>query len=308
MSELFKKFKNKESGILLYSITPPGKQNTHERNLEITRKRIERLQNINIDGLAIYDLQNEESRTGHQKSFSVSSNLEPVEYYLHYVRSFKYTTPPIIYQAAGNYSVNEMKGRLSLIKEKGIVLVGPPSKKESAKTDLLEAYTQLSDMEAPLGGVAIPERHTAKGDEPKRMVNKQRHGCDFFITQVVYDVERCKTMLSEDYNYCIYNNIALVPIILTVSPCGYQKTLEIFKWLGISVPKWIEHDLLHSANPLANSTDVLKDIIRDIVSFCLKKNIPVGCNIESISKRKDEVLASFELVSEIEQIFTDANI
>ena len=31
-----------------------------------------------------------------------------------------------------------------------------------------------------------------------------------------------------------------LPVILTFSPCGSQKTLAFMKWLGIAFPRWLE--------------------------------------------------------------------
>lgn len=43
--------------------------------------------------------------------------------------------------------------------------------------------------------------------------------------------------------------------------------------------------------------------IADISRFCIKKKIPFGCNVESVSIKKEEILASFELVKMVEEAF-----
>jgi hypothetical protein len=44
------------------------------------------------------------------------------------------------------------------------------------------------------------------------------------------------------------------------------------------------------------------------MTFAIGKGIPFGCNIESISIKKDEVIASFDLVNRINRLFKEAGI
>ena len=66
---LVDKIKNKESGIVLYGITPPKKGTALEKIEEIAARQIERLQDLNIDGLILYDIQDEKSRTEVERPF-----------------------------------------------------------------------------------------------------------------------------------------------------------------------------------------------------------------------------------------------
>jgi hypothetical protein len=94
----------------------------------------------------------------------------------------------------------------------------------------------------------------------------------------------------------------MMPIILTLSPCGSQKTLTFLKWLGIHVSKWLENDILSSENPSLRSVNILTDIFLDLWLFSNEKNIPLGCNIESISVSKREIEASVLLAEKIKYI------
>jgi 5,10-methylenetetrahydrofolate reductase len=74
-----------------------------------------------------------------------------------------------------------------------------------------------------LGGVAIPERHTRNGAEHLRLIAKQETGCSYFVTQIVYDVNAAKNLVS-DYAYeCRDRGLDPVPIVFTLSVCGSMR-------------------------------------------------------------------------------------
>src|SRR4029079_9116328 len=103
------------------------------------------------------------------------------------------------------------------------------------------------------GGVAIPERHSRREDEHLRLLAKQEAGCRFFVTQVVYDVNAAKNLVS-DYHYeCRARGTSLVPRVFACSACGAMQTLNCLRWLGVDVPRWIENDRAHAAGPLEAS-------------------------------------------------------
>ncbi len=80
-----------------------------------------------------------------------------------------------------------------------------------------------------LGGVAIPERHSRRDNEHLRLIAKQEAGCRFFVTQVVYDVNAAKNLVSHYRYACEERGLAPVPIVFTFSVCGSMKTLEFLR-------------------------------------------------------------------------------
>ncbi|MCG8571330.1 MAG: methylenetetrahydrofolate reductase [Spirochaetes bacterium] len=308
MNSLIKKIQNKQKGILLYGLTPPKMQNSREKNLELSKKRLERIKNVNIDGLVIYDIQDEVSRTKETRPFPFLPTLEPMDYYQNYLSGLEVS--PVIYQCISKYPLADIDQRILKQNNLCTVFVGAPSRTEQVLTTLNQAYQyyQQSSPVIPLGGVLISERHQTKGDEHLRIAGKQQKGCRFFISQCVYHAENFKNILSDYYYHCLENQLDMVPLIMTVSPCGSQKTVDLFKWLGIHIPRWIENDLKHSQDILASSMTLCKQVVEEMLDFCLAKNIPFGCNVESISIKRDEVLASFQLVKEVEAIFKKAGL
>jgi 5,10-methylenetetrahydrofolate reductase len=147
--------------------------------------------------------------------------------------------------------------------------------------------------------VAIPERHSRREDEHLRLLAKQDAGCRFFVTQVVYDINAAKNLVS-DYHYeCQRRGIPHAPIVFTFSVCGSMKTLDFLRWLGIDVPRWIENDLKHAADPLAASYQQALTTATELMAYCRTLGVPFGINVESVSIRRVEIEAAVQLAREL---------
>ena len=163
----------------------------------------------------------------------------------------------IVYRAVSKYAPDELRAWLSAQDPARVmtVLVGAASSATAARTSLADAQALRREANAALtlGGVAIPERHSRREDEHLRLLAKQEAGCRFFVTQVVYDLNAAKNLVS-DYHYeCRSRGVSRVPLVFTFSVCGSMKTLDFLRWLGVDVPRWIENDLRHAADPLEAS-------------------------------------------------------
>ena len=86
-----------------------------------------------------------------------------------------------------------------------------------------------------------------------------------------------------------------VPIVFTFSVCGSMKALEFLRWLGVDVPRWIENDLRHAANPLAASLEQAVMTAVELIEYCRRLGVPFGINVESVSIRRVEIEASVRL-------------
>ncbi len=293
------KVKDKESGILLYGITPPKAHNTPEKILEISRKTVERVRKLGVDGLVIYDLQDESARNPEERPFPFFQTLEADLYNADYLQDLK--IPKIIYRSVGKYSKESLISRMATCSEP-TVFVGVPSSTASVSLKLSDAYSiwNHNKNNGCLGGVTIPERHQA--GEHLRIINKMNQGCSFFISQCVYNVEMVKNMLSDLYFHCSKTGIKVPTIIFTLTTCGSSKTLDFLSWLGIDVPQWLKNELHHCDDMLAKSVDLSLDIAHEIKQFCEAKSIPYGFNIESVSIRKVEIEASEYLLKGIKKL------
>jgi len=295
------KIRNRESGIILYGIVPPKKGTEPEQLREIAQRQSQRLQSLNMDGLILYDIQDEKTRTTEERPFPFIETLDSFSYSRDYLSSVP--VPKIIYRSVGKYTRDELAGILARISQQGdlTVFVGTASKSQQVTMSLSEAYKLKREVNPDLllGGVTIPERHITKGDEHLRVFSKIAQGCSFFVSQGVYDVNASKNFLSDYYYHGREHNIPLVPIIFTFTPCGSLKTLQFMKWLGISIPKWLENELVHSHDILQQSVEFAEQNWQELKHFAGERNIPIGCNIESVAVRKIEIEASVELLRRV---------
>ena len=300
------KIEHRKSGILLYGLTPPKLKHPEDKIQEIAQKQVERLKGLPIDGLVLYDLQDESERTAAERPFPFLETLDPHVYSQQYLQEL--TVPKIVYKCIGKYSEEYItKWLAETAKSPGFsVFVGTTSKDQQVPLSVNQAHELKRSLNPGLtvGGVTIPERHLKKQDEHLRVFNKVKNGCRFFVSQAVYNIEASKNFLSDYYYYAEDNNLEMVPIIFTLTPCGSVKTLQFMEWLGISIPAWLKNDLKYTSNTLGKSINACLDIFEELSDFCLEKKIPIGCNVESVAIRKEEIDASIELLHSINSILS----
>lgn len=294
---LKQKIKNNQNGILLYGLTPPKREYGDEKIAQIAKKQIDRINSLEIDGVILYDIQDESARTKQKRPFPFLQTVEP----FHYAKNFLHVDKPkIIYKAIGKYTKDEINRWL---KSDGLdysVFVGVASKEQKMQTSMHEAYQIKRETKDSLilGGIAIPERHHIKKDEHERVNAKIELGCEFFVTQALYDKAKAKQFL-DDFSK---NAKVSVPIIFTLTPCGSIKTLEFMKWLGISVPDDLEKELRGSNEILEKSIKMCKENFKFIYEYGKSLDIAIGCNVESVAVKKEEIEASIWLIKEIKEI------
>ncbi|MCE9599785.1 MAG: 5,10-methylenetetrahydrofolate reductase [Spirochaetia bacterium] len=290
---------------LLYSLTPPKLSQDSATLSSIAATQVTRISRLDIEGLILYDIQDETDRTDAERPFPFLPTIDPYHYAETYLGDLH--IPKIIYRCVGKHTASAFTDWLELLKKNGeyyTVLVGAASRAQSQSLTLADAY-DLKRRLSPalrLGGVSIPERHRRHSTEHLRMFAKQRDGCTFFVTQAVYDVQLSKDLLSDYYYTSIEQGSELFPIIFTFSICGSPKTLAFMKWLGVSFPKWLENELMHAHDIIEDSFDRCLNGIKELIEFSRAKQIPIGFNIESVSNRKEEIDASIRLVNATRQI------
>ncbi|MBO0843384.1 MAG: methylenetetrahydrofolate reductase [Nocardioides sp.] len=295
--DLHQRITDRKGEFLLFAVTPPRLSTPPERTREIAQVTLERIAPIGIDGLILYDIFDESDRNPEERPFPFAHTLDPAEYLRRDLSELD--VPAIVYRATGKYPEADLRGWLEAqdCERTLSVFVGASSKDREVATSLRRAQ-ELRREASPdllLGAVAIPERHTQKGDEHLRMIAKQEAGVSYFVTQVVYDVTAAKNLVS-DYKYaCDERGIDPVPIVFTYSVCGSLKTLEFLQWLGVHVPGWIQNELAHATDTLEASYDQAIASATNLIEFCRRLGVPVGLNIESVSIRKVEIEASVRL-------------
>ncbi|MFJ9565987.1 methylenetetrahydrofolate reductase [Streptomyces fuscichromogenes] len=289
-----------DSGVLLFGITPPRLSNTPERIREITAATLARLESLDVDGLALYDIDDESDRNPAQRPFPYLPTIDPAVYHADYLG--KWNRPVVVYRCVGKYSQTELRTWLRTADADRLlgVFVGASSKGKAVRTGLSEAQDLRRDVRPDLllGGVAITERP----EEHLRLVAKQVAGCAYFISQVIYSADAAKSMVSDYYYACRERDLEPRPVLFTLSVCGSVKTLAFLQWLGVDVPRWLENSLRHADDTLAESYQHCLANARDLIAFCRKLGMPFGFLVESVSIRKVEIDASVALTHELSRL------
>ena len=286
---------------LTYGITPPKLSTPEARRQEIAQLQSERIAQLPIDALIVYDLQDESSRTDAHRPFPFLQAIDPLDYAYGYLQAVP--QKKVVYRSVSGLNAAGLVAWLARLHQLGgaAVLVGAPSKAQPVSLRLEDAYRARNNAVPglPLGGVLIAERHETRGGEDERVLHKVDQGCSFFISQAVYSVTASKNLLSDLYYRCQEAGRELPPVLVTLSPCGSKKTLEFMAWLGVSVPRWLQNELLHAHDILEKSLELLLTGFAELCEFAAEKGFSLGCNVESVSLHKAEIEASVELVQRI---------
>lgn len=287
--------------LMLFALTPPRAATPPDRVAAIAEATLDRLRPLGLDGLVLYDIDDESDRNSETRPFPFLPTMDPADYLAGGLASLD--VPAIVYRAVGKYAEDDLRGWVSAQDPTRAlsVLVGASSRDKPVMTSLGRAQDILREANPDLlvGGVAIPERHTRRGEEHRRLLAKQAAGCSFFVTQVAYDVNAAKDLVS-DYRYeCAARGLAPVPIVFTFSVCGSMRTLEFLQWLGVDVPRWVQNELRHAVDTLDASYDHAVATARELIWFCRRLGVPVGVNVESVSNRKIEIDASVRLAARL---------
>jgi len=298
-SELKARYNDIHRGVYFIGTTPPKSDTPIEEVESISNKLLERVSDIDFDGLIVYDIQDENSRTNKPRPFPFKSTHDPRLYSS--LLNKKSSRPVITYKSviqsnteAFNQWASEAWADYGV---KDIVLVGSPSKSNKISLPLASAYNTLVQNENNffIGGVTIAERHASKGNEHERLIEKHKQGCNFFISQAIYNPQATIDMLTRYAIECDKQGLKPQRLILTFSPCGSKKTLEFIDWLGVSVPEATSLRILNANNSLYESIRICVNSLQQILDAILPYDLPLGLNIESLTNRKEEIDGSILL-------------
>jgi hypothetical protein len=299
--DLRRRIVSRQGEFLLFALTPPRLATTPQKAQEIADVTVERLERLDLDGLILYDIDDEADRNPDERPFPFLPTMDPADYLDRHLGSWR--TPVVVYRATSKYTEHDLRGWVASqdTAKRMTVFVGASSREKRVVTTLREAQRLRAQVNPDLllGGIAIPERHARKGDEHVGLVAKQEAGCSYFVTQVVYDVNAAKNLVSDYVYECRDRGLDPVPIVFTFSVCGSMKTLEFLRWLGVDVPRWIENELRHADDTLDASVEQAEAAALEMMSFCRRLGAPFGVNVESVSIRKTEIEASVRLADRL---------
>ena len=285
--------------VLLYGTTPPRLGTTPENVAAAAEKLAARLAGLPLDGVVLYDIQDETGRTQIARPFPFVGTIDPRDY----ARLFR--LPAVVYKALG--MMDEAAWRSWLAQSKGEVrylsIVGRPASARRYPLALSRAIRIAAESrDFVVGGVVIAERHDSERSEAARLLAKGIEGCGYFISQTVYQAAPTQRLLADYLRDCRGAGIAPKRIILTFAPCGREKTLAFLRWLGVKVPPDTERAILGAADRLARSIAICRDNLRRILDGAYASHIPLGINVESVSINRDEIDASVDLFHALTEV------
>jgi hypothetical protein len=296
-------------GVMLFGITPPRRSATPEKVREIAEVTLRRLAPLDLDGLILYDIDDETDRNQDERPFPYLPTMDPASFFESHLGGWD--RPVVIYRCVGKYEEDELRTWLSDLDVSQVlsVFVGASSGGKPVRTDLRRAHKLHSEVrpELPLGAVVIPERHGRSRDEHLRMITKQERGCTFFISQVIYDAPAVRVLLADYAAECHARDMPVRPVIFTLSLCGSPKTLEFLQWLGVDVPDRLAATLRESDDPLATSYRECLSIARELIACCGELGVPFGFHVESVSIRKAEIEAATDLAIEVTSLLRNSS-
>lgn len=294
-------FRAADRGVLLYSLTPPRAATAPDRADEIARITVNRLAGLDLDALVLYDVDSETDRSSEERPFPFVPMMDPASFLTRHLHGW--AGPVVVYRSVGKYDQADLAAWLAEVDADQVltVFVGASSQEQVVRTTLEDAYRlrATANPQLRLGGVLIAERHAERDDEHERMLRKQAAGCDFFVSQICYDLDHTRNLLSDYVYTCRDRALAPRPVVLTLAPCGSETTLDFMTWLGIDIPRWVRNDIVFSDTPLEESYEQCLASARLLIAFCRRLALPFGINVESVTNRKLEIEASVELAREI---------
>jgi hypothetical protein len=169
---------------LLFAVTPPRLTTSPEEAAEIGRVTLQRLRSLAIDGLVVYDIDDESDRNSDERPFPFLPTMDPADYLARDLVGLE--VPAIVYRAVGKYREDRFR---SWLEEQDpsrslAVFVGPSSREKAVLTSVARAYELRDEVqpELPLGAA--------------------------------------KDLVSDYHHECAAQNLAPVPIVLSFSAGG----------------------------------------------------------------------------------------
>jgi hypothetical protein len=287
--------------VLLYGTTPPRAGTPPDQIDAAADKLAARLAGLPLDGIVVYDIQDETGRTSQPRPFPFVGTVDPRQYAAHF------RLPTIVYKALGMMPEAIWRAWLAETRRMGVEvlsIVGRPASGVKYPLPLSRAIRIASgpSIGLTIGGVVIAERHDEHRSESARLLAKGIEGCGYFISQTVYQPAPTQRLLADYLRDCRGAGITPKRVILTFAPCGREKTLGFLRWLGVNVSADTERAILGAPNPLARSIGICRDNLRRILDGAYASHIPLGINVESVSINREEIDASIDLFHALQEV------
>src|SRR3954447_15816123 len=96
-----------EQGVLLYGMTPPRLTTTADQADEIAQVTLARLQQVQPDGLIVYDVDAESDRSPDPRPFPFMPMMDPAQFSERHLSGW--TGPVVVYRAVAKYAESDLR-------------------------------------------------------------------------------------------------------------------------------------------------------------------------------------------------------
>jgi len=293
--------------VLLYGTTPPRADAPPDKVVHAATRLAERVADLPLDGLVVYDVQDEATRTNEPRPFPFLPTLDAPTY--GQILGQQTGRSVVTYKCIATESEASWPEWLDRAREQHGVrflsLVGMASSRDRVRSIGLPQATTIA-AEHPgrfvLGGVTIAERHSPARSESLRLIAKAGQGCRYFISQAIYDATPTISLLRDYARDCADQGVEPRRIILDFVPVGRPQTLRFMCWLGIAIPDTTASAILNDPAPLSRSIAICRDLLRTILDQPYVDQIPLGMTIESVSINREEIGATIELLHTLREV------
>jgi 5,10-methylenetetrahydrofolate reductase len=304
-------FKSKVSdpsrGLYLFGLVPPPAKKSGRELERVAREYTRRLSDLGVDGVNIYDVQNED-RNGEPRPYKFVKTVEPRMF----SRLLKENScmETIIYNSVVRMPRDEFRRWLDETmghpySETNFVFVGGDSAdREYPGPTVNEAAYLATQKGAFVGGIMIPERHwedeRMDGNEHKRVREKTLNGVRFFTSQVVYNADNVIAFLRDYNELCEISGTEPARIVLTFAPFGRDGTVDFLRWLGAEIPKGTKKRVMSmdsEAERVKESIEICRENLARILDASDRRGfrVPLGITSESVSKYRSEIDGAVDL-------------
>ena len=95
---------------MLFSITPPRRSTPPEKVKGIAETTLGRLTGLDLDGLIVYDIDDESDRNPDERPFPYLPTMDPAEFYAAHLGGWD--RPTVIYRCVGKYPEERLRAWL----------------------------------------------------------------------------------------------------------------------------------------------------------------------------------------------------
>lgn len=308
MNKLHKKILDKNTSVILFELLPPSETSNGNNGCyleDYAQSAVELLlgATVNIDAINIPEIHDE--KNGSSRPAPYIPKIEPRELALHLKQASNDKLDIILNRGTVHFHWDEQKKWLEETindyHNNTFVLIGA----ESAQNHYLgpsvidmASYIKNNYVDCLCGGIVIQHRRKSisEQDEIHRLITKANYGIEFFTSQIIYESDSIKTLLSDYHQVCLLNNIKPKRIIFSFAPISNAKDIEFLRWLGVRIPDKICRNLLKSNIGISwRSVKTANAVLDEILDYVNQENIqiPLGINIEHITPRNFDISQMF---------------